>query len=187
MNYTRVFANGHSYFLTLVTYRRQPFLTTHIDLLREAFRQSSAHYRYRIDAIVILPDHLHMIITPENASEYPKIIHYIKRHFVYGLPNTVKQTAKLLLTPSQYRRRHSGIWQSRYYEHTIRNEQDLHEKTVYIRNNPIKHGICDAWDKWKYSSFTRRSYSPEYDNNHECQNKPLHNTNTHRPEQPMSY
>ena len=155
MNYRRIFLDGHSYFLTLVTYRREPLLTTYIGLLRKAFYQSHKRYHYRIDAIVVLPDHLHMIITPEDALIYPKIVHAIKRYFVYSLPDDIRQTAKLHLTSSQYHRGHSGIWQSRYYEHTIRSERDLHDKMAYIKNNPVKHGLCESWDRWQYSSFTK--------------------------------
>ncbi len=139
MNYKRVFADGHSYFITMVTYHRNPLLIEHIDLLRQAFVMSKTRYDYCLDAIVILPDHLHMIITPQNPQEYPKIITYIKRNFVYGLNDEVKDFAKTNISSSNYRRQHSGIWQDRYYEHTIRNKKDWDEKIEYLRTNPIKH------------------------------------------------
>jgi len=150
MKYRRVFAEGHSYFITMVTHRRQPFLIEHIDLLRRAFALSKQRYRYRIDAIVILPDHLHMIITPERADTYPKIVSAIKRSFVYALERDVRSSAKLQVSASQYKRKHAGIWQERFYEHTIRNEKDMAEKLAYIQNNPIKHGFTDNHHVWKY-------------------------------------
>ncbi len=155
MKYRRLFLPGHSYYLTLVTYRRKPLLVEHIDLLREAFRKSRERYAYHIDAIVILPDHLHMIITPDEPDSYPDIIKQIKRSFVYLLPQSVKDEARHALSPSQYRRGHAGIWQSRYYEHTIRNEKDMMEKMQYMQNNPIKHGWCETWEEWEYSSFVK--------------------------------
>jgi putative transposase len=155
MNYKRVFEPGYSYYFTLVTYRRKPYLVQYIDALREAFKHSKKRYSYRIEAIVIMPDHLHMIITPLHVEEYPDIIKQIKRSFVYNLPNAIKKEAKMELSSSQYRRDHSGIWQSRYYEHAIRDEKDIFEKMQYIRNNPVKHNVCDQYDRWKYSSFYR--------------------------------
>ena len=152
-DYQRVFQDGYSYFITMVTYRREPFLVKHIDILRKSFQLSKKNYDYRIDAIVIMPDHLHMIITPENAEEYPKIISHIKRSFVYGLDHAVKGKAKMALMRSPYRRQRSGIWQKRYYEHTIRNEKDMIEKMQYMYHNPIKHGYVDEADRWEYSSF----------------------------------
>jgi len=156
MNYRRLLLDGHSYYITMVTHRRKPWLVEYIDLLRQAFVLSRNRFDYRIDGIVVLPDHLHMIITPERAEEYPQIVTQIKRGFVYLLPKEQKQEAKLSLTPSQYKKGRSGIWQSRYYEHTIRNEKDWMEKMEYIRNNPVKHGLCEHWEEWKYSSFTKQ-------------------------------
>jgi len=167
MEYRRIFADGYSYYLTLVTHQRKPILIDNIEQLRQAFRYSKKNYVYTIDAIVILPDHLHMIITPKRANEYPKIITNIKRAFVYStvgrgtpqaLPSvvhtpTIKDT-KTNLSPSKYKRSHAGIWQERYYEHTIRNEKDLLEKMAYIKNNPIKHALVEDIKDWKYSSFT---------------------------------
>jgi len=83
MKYRKIFADGYSYYLTLVTHERKPILIDNIEHLRQAFRYSKKNYNYTIDAIVILPDHPHMIITPKIAKEYPKIITNIKRAFVY--------------------------------------------------------------------------------------------------------
>ncbi|BAF73175.1 REP-associated tyrosine transposase [Sulfurovum sp. NBC37-1] len=152
-DYKRIFQNGYSYFITMVTHRRKPFLIKHIDILRKSFQLSKKNYDYRIAAIVIMPDHLHMIITPKNVEEYPKIISHIKRSFVYGLDHAIKVKAKMTLNQSPYRRKHSGIWQKRYYEHTIRNEKDMLEKMQYMYHNPVKHGYVDEPNQWEYSSF----------------------------------
>jgi len=159
MEYRRIFADGYSYYLTLVTHQRKPILIDNIKQLRQAFRYSKKNYDYTIDAIVILPDHLHMIITPKIAKEYPKIITNIKRAFVYttvgrGVPTPTIKNTKTNLSSSKYKRNHAGIWQERYYEHTIRDEKDLLEKMEYIKNNPIKHALVENIKDWKYSSFT---------------------------------
>ena len=170
MNYRRVYADGYSYFLTMVTHRRKPLLVDNIELLRYAFRLSKKKYAYRIDAIVILPDHLHMIITPSEAKDYSKIISHIKRSFVYALtvgrgtpqalPSVVLSSTsdmviyrKEQLSAAKYRRSHAGIWQERFYEHTIRDEKDWLEKMSYIQHNPIKHGLVKDINEWKYTSF----------------------------------
>jgi len=152
-NYRRVFQDGHSYFITIVTYRRQPILIEEIELLRKSFGLSKKRYTYTIDGIIVLPDHLHMIITPKNANEYPKIISHIKRSFVYGLNKEFKESAKLMLSRSPYDRKLSGIWQKRFYEHTIRDEKDWLEKMEYIKCNAAKHDLAAEWQDWKYSSF----------------------------------
>ncbi|MDQ7084302.1 MAG: transposase [Sulfurovum sp.] len=79
--YKRLFLQGYSYFFTIVTHRREPILIDNIELLRESFRESKQFFDYSIDAIVILPDHLHMILSPKNVEEYPRIIKAIKYNF----------------------------------------------------------------------------------------------------------
>ena len=154
MNYRRIYADGYSYFLTVVTHERKPLLIENIELLRYAFRLSKKKYAYRIDAIVVLPNHFHMIITPKISTEYSQIISSIKRSFVYGLPVQIKVEAKAEISSSKYRRGHAGIWQERFYEHTIRDEKDWLEKMEYIQYNPLKHGLIEDIKDWRYTSFT---------------------------------
>jgi len=155
-NYKRIYLDGYSYFITVVTQGRSPILIDNITLLRDSFRRSKQRYDYHIDAIVILPDHIHMILTPKNPHEYSKIITHIKRSFVYGLDDNIKKDAKEKLSSSSYTRKLSGIWQKRFYEHTIRDEKDWLEKMHYIQHNAVKHKIVDTWEAWEYSSFTKK-------------------------------
>ncbi|ADV45883.1 REP-associated tyrosine transposase [Nitratifractor salsuginis] len=135
-NYRRVFLDGYSYYLTIVTYRRNPILIDNLSLLRCAFAYSKECFDYRIDAIVILPDHFHMIITSKRADEYPAIISTIKRYFSqYCDP---KHYVHMAQSASRYRRRLKPIWQKRFFEHTIRNEKDFLKKSaicITIRSN----------------------------------------------------
>ena len=149
--YRRVFEDGYSYFLTVVTHQRNPILIDNIELLRESFRNSKQKYNYRIDAIVILPDHIHMIITPELSTDYPKIIGAIKAYFSRYCDS--KYYEDLEQTSSRYKKRYKAIWQKRYYEQTIRNEKDFDLRLKYIEQNPVKHGLVCCADEWRYSSF----------------------------------
>ena len=156
MEYKRIFADGYSYYLTIVTHGRKAILIDNIDLLRYVFKLSKQKYDYRIDAIVILPDHIHMVITPKIAKEYSKIVSYIKKGFVYGLNKQLKEEAKSEISHAKYHRGHAGIWQERFYEHTIRDEKDWLEIMKYIKNNPVKHNYVEDIKDWKYSSFYRK-------------------------------
>jgi len=137
----------------MVTHRREPILINNIKLLRKSFALSKHRYKYNIDAIIVLPDHLHMIITPKQANEYSKIVSHIKRSFVYGLDDKYKQNLKMSLSNSSYKRKLSAVWQKRFYEHTIRDEKDWLEKISYIKSNAVKHKLVDIWSDWSYSSF----------------------------------
>lgn len=149
--YTRIFLDGYSYYITVVTHRRNPILVDNIALLRQSFAVSKAKYEYTIDAIVILPDHIHMIITPKIATEYPKIIRAVKYHFSTHCDE--KYYLHMQQSNSRSKRGSKPIWQKRFYEHAIRGDRDMMEKMAYIRDNPVKHGYVDKLNEWKYSSF----------------------------------
>ena len=102
-NYKRLYLQNYSYYLTVVTQNRQPILIDNIELLRDSFRRSKRRYDYEINAIVILPDHIHMILTPKNPKDYSKIIAHIKRSFTYGLDRQTKESSKFNLSASSYR------------------------------------------------------------------------------------
>jgi len=146
-DYKRLFLEGHSYYITIVTHRRDPILVENIDALRESFRESKKYYRYSIDAIVVLPDHIHMIITPKVTSEYPKIIRAIKYNFSTKVKSDSEQSV------ARDKKGMNSIWQKRYYEHTIRDEKDYIRCIEYMQKNPIKHGLIENNTKWEYTSM----------------------------------
>ena len=151
--YRRVFKDGYSYFLTVVTENREPILIDNIEILRKSFALSIKKYCYKLDAVVIMPEHFHMIITPKSAKDYPKIVSHIKRAFTYGLDSSIKDRAKESLSASKEKRKYSGIWQRRFFEHTIRNKEDFKLRFDYIHFNPVKHGLVKKVSDWEYSSF----------------------------------
>lgn len=95
-------------------------------------------------------DHLHLLIKPDNINEYSQIILLIKRTFSKNIDiNTI---ADYELRESNIKRKERDIWQRRFWEHTIRNEEDLYRHLDYIHYNPVKH--CQIAPKdWKYSTF----------------------------------
>ena len=148
-NYTRVFAQGHSYFITINTEKRRPILIDNITILRQAFANSKQYFDYSIDAICILPDHLHMIIYPKNEKDYPNIIKSIKTYFSKNINQTFD------MSQSKIKKKELGIWQRRYYEHTIRDEKELEKYRNYILYNPVKHHLSSSANEWEYSSFSK--------------------------------
>ena len=156
-NYTRVFAQRHPYFITITTETRRPILIDNITILRQAFANSKQYFDYKIDAICILPDHLHMIIYPNNEEDYPNIIKSIKTYFSKNINHTFN------IRQSQSKKKELGIWQRRYYEHTIRNEKELEKYRDYIHYNPVKHHLTSSTKEWEYSSFNKFVKNGFYD------------------------
>src|SRR5262249_23270965 len=115
--------------------RRHALLTDHIDLLRAAFRQVRARHPFAVEAALILPDHLHAIWTlPDGDADFATRWRLIKSGFSHGLPRTER------ISPSRAAKGERGIWQRRYWEHTLRNEDDFTRHPDYVHFNPVKHG-----------------------------------------------
>ena len=69
------------------------------------------------------------------------------------------------LCESKIKRKEKGIWQRRFYDHIIRDENDLTSHLDYIHYNPVKHGYVNAPKYWKYSSFEKYVDKNLYDRN----------------------
>jgi putative transposase len=155
-NYRRHTQTGGTYFFTLVTHKRQPWLCS--DVARSTLRQTLLKvrntYPFTIDAIVLLPDHLHCIWTlPTGDSDYSTRWRLIKTYVTKQISETVASDA--ILSDSRRKRQEKTLWQRRFWEHWIRDEADYHSHCNYIHHNPVKHGLCDMPGDWPYSSFHR--------------------------------
>ena len=85
MNYRRIFIQNSYVHLIIVAYNRQPIFKQNINLLKQAIINSKKYFNYEIIAICVLPEHIHMILYPENIKDYPKIITSIKYYFSHNI------------------------------------------------------------------------------------------------------
>jgi putative transposase len=150
-NYRRNFVASGSFFFTVnLADRQSRLLTDHITLLREAFRQVRSRHPFRVEAIVVLPEHLHTIWTlPPDDPDYAMRWRLIKTAFTRGLPRGEP------ISPSRRNKGERGIWQRRYWEHTLRDELDFVRHADYIHFNPVRHGHVRSVAEWPHSSFHR--------------------------------
>ena len=142
--YKRIYLSNHRYFFTVVTHNRTNLFLNekNVQLLKESFRYVQQRKPFKIDAICILPDHLHCIWTMKEDSNYSIRWQMIKINF-----------------SRQYRYINSGfkkkIWQPRFWEHVIRNKDDFQRHIDYIHYNPVKHGLVASAGDWHFSSFRK--------------------------------
>ncbi|EPZ15061.1 hypothetical protein M622_16995 [Thauera terpenica 58Eu] len=152
MRYRRDRSPGATWFFTLVTWRRRPLFAdpANVARLRAAFAHTRTVAPYRIDALVLLPDHLHCIWTlPDGDADFSTRWNRIKGSFTRSLPPAAKS---LRGSPS---RRERCVWQRRFWEHRIRDDVDFARHCDYIHWNPVRHGLATRPDEWPYSSFAR--------------------------------
>jgi putative transposase len=158
-HYRRDHTPGGIYFFTVaLEHRDTGLLVEHVDHLRTVYQRVQNQLPFRTIAICVLPNHLHSIWQlPEGDADYPLRWSKIKSGFSRLLP-PVEHTS------SKTRRREKGIWQRRYWEHRIRDENDLARHVDYIHVNPVKHGLTPFVCDWPWSSFHRyvaRGWLPE--------------------------
>jgi putative transposase len=159
--YRRVWRSGAVVFFTVNSASRgaEGPLVRNIDVLRSAFKKVMNDWPFKINAMVVLPDHLHCIWTlPNDDHDYSLRWRLIKGNFSRMLP-----TENEPLSESRRKRGERSIWQRRYWEHHIRDEQDYRRHIDYIHYNPVKHGYCKSARDWRHSSFERYVEAGIYD------------------------
>jgi len=149
--YRRWRVPGGTYFLTVnLLERRSDLLVRHVDALRDAVRRTRRERPFHIDAWVVLPEHMHCIITlPEGDADFSNRIKAIKIRFVRAIPATERRSR------TRVARGERGIWQRRFWEHAIRGEVDYVRHMDYVHFNPVKHGHVTFARNWPYSTFHR--------------------------------
>ncbi|MEW6182390.1 MAG: transposase [Bacillota bacterium] len=143
-DYRRLYVPGGTYFFTVVTYNRQRWFAdeANVTLLREAFRYTLRRRLFLLSAIVVLPDHLHCIWTlPAGDADFSGRWQILKSCFSRRVPASTRREGS------------KTIWKPRFWEHLIRDEDDLHRHLDYIHYNPVKHGLAVAPGDWSHSSF----------------------------------
>jgi putative transposase len=149
--YRRIKNVGGVFFFTVtLADRSSDLMVRQVDRLRRIYMSVQNRYPFETVAICILPDHIHAVWSlPHGDRDYPMRWSVIKAGFSRGLveaaPRTVSKIAK----------RERGLWQRRYWEHTIRDDADLERHVDYIHFNPVKHGYVSQVRDWQFSTFHR--------------------------------
>ncbi len=161
--YRRFRVEGGTYFFTLVMHERRPIFRSSLGrrILREAIANTQHIRPFEQISIVLLPDHLHVLWhLPEDDKDYSTRLGGIKQCFTRawlaggGTEGTT--------TPARRRQGYRGVWQKRFYEHTIRCYRDFKLHLDYIHSNPVKHGLVESPGDWPWSSFQRYVQKGEY-------------------------
>jgi putative transposase len=173
--YRRANTKGSTYFFTVNAYQRRPVLAKEPVrvALREAIALTRATHPFQIEAWVLLPDHLHCIWTlpPDDASFSVRWAmikqHVSKRCHAYAAPHGE-------LSASRRNRKEVGLWQRRFWEHQIRDEEDFARHVDYIHWNPVKHGYVRRAADWPHSTFhrfvERGAYAKDWGGHLICEN-----------------
>ena len=154
LEYRRMDAPGGTFFLTLVTYERTPLFTerANVELLRMIIASVQRERPFVFPGAVILPDHLHFIWElPAPDTDFSTRVGLLKAGFTKALGDQPATRGRVSVSRRRHRER--SVWQRRFWEHTIRDEEDLETHIDYMHHNPVKHGLARCPHAWPYSSF----------------------------------
>ena len=151
MDYRRAHVPGGTYFFTVnLANRSSRLLVENVDTLRGVVREVRQRHPFEIVAWVVLPDHIHAVwALPPDDADYSMRWLLIKAGFSRRIPKSER------VSGSRMRKGERGIWQRRFWEHQIRDENDLARHVDYIHINPVKHGHAIKAVDWPWSSIHR--------------------------------
>jgi putative transposase len=149
-NYRRVWVPGATWFFTvnLLERRGNDLLVREIEWLRRCVALERSRRPFCALAWVVLPDHMHWLWRlPPGDADFATRWRRIRTDFSLGIARSERRSA------TRRRRGERGIWQRRYWEHLIRDPDDLRHHFDYIHYNPVKHGCAPTAAAWPHSSF----------------------------------
>jgi putative transposase len=142
-NIHRYYVNNQPVFITAVCNERKPTLKDALDkkALLSIMRKVKTEHHFKMLGYVILDDHFHWLIEPEQKTVFSNIIQSVKLRFTY-----------------HYKKRYgikdnTIIWQRRFWDHVIRDEGDFQQHLDYIHYNPVKHEYIGDPARYQWSSF----------------------------------
>jgi putative transposase len=155
-NYRHREQPGRTLFFTVVSFDRRPHLatTTARPILRKALIETCRERPFQTLAQVLLPDHIHAIWTmPPDDGDFSLRWRLIKTRVTQALREAGMDVTNP--RPSRRERHDHAVWQPRFWEHVIRDDDDLRRHVEYIHWNPVKHGLVERVRDWPWSTFHR--------------------------------
>jgi putative transposase len=154
----RFYGADDLHFVTFSCYQRRPLLDNDVrrDLLLKILERVRRRYRLVVLAYVVMPEHVHLLLSEPQRETLSTAIQALKLGFIRSLfgsgdnlnPGSRKigETRGTQLGPKRF-------WQERFYDFNVWTERKRVEKLRYIHRNPVKRGLVDSPEKWKWSSF----------------------------------
>ena len=153
-NYRRYYLPGGTYFFTLVTHERRPMFRQDParSCLRKAILDEQQRRPFEMFAMVLLPDHFHCIWTlPSGDADYSLRWAKIKEEFTRSFLDAGGREGRM--SDSRHKHRERAVWPRRFWEHTVRDENELKRCVDYSHWNPVKHELVPRVRDWAWSSL----------------------------------
>jgi putative transposase len=132
---------GFPYLVTTNVKDKQPLFTEHhcCQIVIDGISFLRTHLGHRVHAYVLMPNHVHLVVTPRGSSNISQVMHSLKLH-------TAREIGALLGAKD-------GVWQARFYERALRTSKDVEEAIAYVHDNPIRDGLAEKPEDYEWSSY----------------------------------
>jgi putative transposase len=146
------------HFITYTMVEWLPVFTRpeYLDIITASLTFCRQHKGLRLHAYVILDNHLHLLVSSENLSQ---VIRDFKRHTAHEILAAAKRENKAWLLerfelsrPEHKRDSQHQVWQEGVHPQAMLSETMLRQKIEYIHHNPVRRGLVDRPEDWRYSS-----------------------------------
>ena len=152
----RYYNAKHLHFLTCSCYHRRPWLDTsgRRNLFLKILEQARVRYRFTVVGYVVMPEHLHLLISEPEVGDPSLVMKVVKQRFARRVRRRSSPRAQGTLWPEADQ---PHVWQKRFYDFNVWSERKRSEKLRYMHRNPVKRGLVAEPEQWRWSSF--RSYA----------------------------
>jgi putative transposase len=108
--------------------------------------------RYHLHAFVVMPSHIHCVLTPEPQWERTWYAERLRGHMT-PLSAIMHSIKSFIAREVRVLRGSSGpLWQGESYDRIVRDETELERTVAYVEYNPVKAGLCVRPEEWAFSS-----------------------------------
>ncbi len=154
----RYYGTRHLHFITCSCHHRQACLGSarRRDLFLRVFEQVRRRYAFVVVGYVVMPEHIHLLISEPEKGDPSKVMQAIKQGFARRVLRQVRlrrvwAQRELFAAGSEH------VWQHRFYDFNVWSQQKRVEKLRYMHRNPVQRGLVEEAEQWRWSSY--RSYA----------------------------
>ena len=149
----RYYGTRNLHFITCSCYRRQPHLGTarRRDLFLKLLEETRRKYRFVVHGYVLMPEHFHLLITESEVGDPSVVMKVVKQRFARRVKRKGKRSSST--QRSLWYTSPDSVWQKRFYDFNVWSERKRIEKLRYLHRNPVKRGLVEQPEQWKWSSF----------------------------------
>jgi putative transposase len=154
----RYYGTNELHFITCSCYHRQPWLASpqRRDLFLTVFEEVRLRYAFVVVGYVVMPDHIHLLISEPEKGDPSRVMQAIKQ----GFSRRVLKAVRKRRAATQQERFADGadhVWQRRFYDYNLWTARKRIEKLQYMHRNPVVRGLVQEPEQWPWSSY--RSYA----------------------------